>query len=220
MIRVLKEGRSVTFYREAFGLEAGGRYLLQDYVNDEWNSFAQLAWLNARKTSGHWRVATDFSGLPVWIVKAVSGTTTHRAGASPRFQDHEWKAPSTYGAVEGANPLDRPIDPREMDDYYTKAENKLGVTRPNGREGLSGNDNCKVFEAGAKALGYKEEHTGRMAINPAEYDGRPAWQQTGVCFQGCKWGAKWSAAYTDIPQSVATGNLEVRERCRAPRRAR
>ncbi|WP_227268767.1 GMC family oxidoreductase [Roseobacter weihaiensis] len=193
-------------------LEAGGRYLPEDYVNDEWESFGQLAWLDARTTSGDWRVAKDFSGLPAWIVKAVGGTTTHWAGASLRFQDHEWKARTTYGDVQGANLLDWPIDPREMDDYYTKAEDKLGVTRTGGREGLPGCNNYKVFEAGAKALGYKDVHTGRMAINSAERDGEQACQQTGFCFQGCKWGAKWSAAYRDIPAGEATGNLEVRSR--------
>jgi len=198
-------------------LEAGGRYLPEDYINDEWDSFGQLAWTDPRSTSGDWRVAKDFSGLPAWIVKAVGGTTTHWAGASLRFQDHEWKAKSTYGDVQGANLLDWPIDPREMDDYYTKAETKLGVTRTGGRAGLPGNNNYKVFEAGAKALGYKEVHTGRMAINSAEYDGRMACQQTGFCFQGCKWGAKWSSAYTDIPKGEATGHLEVRERCHVMR---
>ncbi len=198
-------------------LEAGGRYLPQDYINDEWESFGQLAWLDARTTSGDWRVANDFSGLPAWIVKAVGGTTTHWAGASLRFQDHEWKAKTNYGNVQGANLLDWPIDPRDMDDYYTKAEDKLGVTRTGGRAGLPGSNNYKVFEAGAKALGYKEVHTGRMAINSAENDGRMACQQTGFCFQGCKWGAKWSSAYTDIPAGEETGNLEVRERAHALR---
>lgn len=193
-------------------LEAGGRYLPEDYVNDEWESFGQLAWLDARTTSGDWRVAKDFSGLPAWIVKAVGGTTTHWAGASLRFQDHEWKAKTTYGDVQGASLLDWPIDPREMDDYYTKAENKLGVTRTGDRAGLPGNNNYKVFEAGAKALGYEQVHTGRMAINSAETEDALACQQTGFCFQGCKWGAKWSAAYRDIPAGEATGNLEVRER--------
>ncbi len=194
-------------------LEAGGRYLPEDYINDEWASFGQLAWLDPRTTSGDWRVSRDFSGLPAWIVKAVGGTTTHWAGASLRFQDHEWKARTTYGDVAGANLLDWPIDPREMDDYYTKAETKLGVTRTGDRAGLPGNNNFKVFEAGAKALGYEQVHTGRMAINASDYDGRQACQQTGFCFQGCKWGAKWSAAYTDIPRGEATGNLEVRDRC-------
>ena len=162
-------------------------------------------------------MAKDFSGLPAWIVKAVGGTTTHWAGASLRFQEHEWKAATTYGAVEGANLPDWPIDAAEMEPWYEKAETKLGVTRTGGREGLPGNNNYKVFEAGAKALGHKEVHTGRMAINSAEYDGRTLCHQTGFCFQGCKWGAKWSSAYTDILRGEATGNLEVRERCHAAR---
>ena len=193
-------------------LEAGGRYLPDDYVNDEWESFGQLAWLDPRSTSGDWRVAKDFSGLPAWIVKAVGGTTTHWAGASLRFQAHEFKAKTTYGNVQGANLLDWPIDLAEMEPWYEKAEDKLGVTRTGDRAGLPGNNNFKVLEAGARKLGYKEVHTGRMAINSAENDGRYACQQTGFCFQGCKWGAKWSAAYTDIPRGEATGNLEVRER--------
>jgi nitrogen regulatory protein PII len=114
-------------------LEAGGRYLPEDYINDEWESFGQLAWLDPRTTSGDWRVAKDFSGLPAWIVKAVGGTTTHWAGASLRFQDHEWKALTNYGRVDGANLLDWPIDGAEMAPWYDKAETKLGVTRTGDR---------------------------------------------------------------------------------------
>jgi len=198
-------------------LEAGGRYLPEDYVNDEWESFGQLAWLDPRTTSGDWRVARDFSGLPAWIVKAVGGTSTHWAGASLRFQDHEWKAATNYGPVQGASLADWPIDGAEMAPWYAKAEKKLGVTQTNGMPALPGCNNYKVFEAGAKSLGYKNVHTGRMAINSEEYDGRMACQQTGFCFQGCKWGAKWSAAYTDIPRGEATGNLEVRERAHVAR---
>ncbi len=191
-------------------LEAGGRYLPEDYVNDEWESFGQLAWTDPRTTSGDWRVAHDFSGLPAWIVKAVGGTSTHWAGASLRFQPHEWKARTTYGALDGANLLDWPIDEAEMAPWYDKAEEKLRVTRTGGRAGLPGSNNYKVFEAGARNLGYKEVHTGRMAINSEWTDDRMPCQQTGFCFQGCKWGAKWSSAYTDIPRGEATGNLEVR----------
>lgn len=198
-------------------LEAGGRYLPDDFINDEWDSFGQLAWVDPRTTSGDWRVAKDFSGLPAWIVKAVGGTTTHWAGASLRFQDYEWKARTTYGEVEGANLLDWPIDAVEMDPYYTKAEDKLGVTRTGDRAGLPGNNNYSVFEKGARELGYKQVHTGRMAINSAEYDKRSSCQQVGFCFQGCKFGAKWSAAYTDIPRGEATGNLEVREHAHVAR---
>ncbi|HEX2430111.1 MAG TPA: GMC family oxidoreductase [Aestuariivirgaceae bacterium] len=191
-------------------LEAGGRHEIPDFQNDEWGSFSQISWLDKRTTSGTWRVAKDFSGLPAWIVKAVGGSTIHWAGASLRFQDHEWKARSTYGEIKDANLLDWPIDGAEMDRWYTIAEDRMGVTRTHGIPGLPGNNNFKVLEAGAKKLGYKEVHTGRMAINSQPRDGRGACQQIGFCFQGCKTGAKWSTLYVEIPKGEKTGNLEVR----------
>ena len=191
-------------------LEAGQRYEMQDFVNDEWESFSQLAWSDMRTTSGSWRVARDFPNLPAWIVKAVGGSTVHWAGASLRFEDHEFKARSTYGAVVGASLLDWPITGAELAPFYTRAEDKMGVTRTNGIPGLPGNNNFKVMEAGAKRLGYKEVHTGRMAINSQPRDGRGSCQQIGFCFQGCKSGAKWSTLQVEIPKGEATGNLEVR----------
>lgn len=191
-------------------LEAGGRHETEDFQNDEWGSFGQISWLDKRTTSGSWRVAKDFAGLPAWIVKAVGGSTTHWAGASLRFQEHEWKAKTTYGDVAGANLLDWPIDMAEMDQWYAKAEDRMGVTRTNGIPGLPGNNNYKVLEAGAKKLGYKEVHTGRMAINSEPRDDRAACLQIGFCFQGCKSGAKWSTLVAEIPKGESTGNLEVR----------
>src|SRR5947208_13092101 len=97
-----------------------------------------------------------------------------------------------------------------MEPWYAKAEDKMGVTRTNRIPGLPGNNNVKRMESGAKKLGYKEVHTGRMAINSEPRDGRGPCQQIGFCFQGCKSGAKWSTLYTEIPKGEATGNLEVR----------
>ena len=196
---------------DVVALEAGGRHLPQDYINNEWPSFSQLAWTDKRTTSGSWQVATDFPNLPAWIVKAVGGSTVHWAGASLRLQDHEFRALSTYGAIEGASLLDWPVTLSELEPYYDKAEKKLGVTRTNGIPGLPGNNNFKVMKAGADKMGYKTCHTGKMAINSEPRDGRASCQQLGFCFQGCKMGAKWSTAYSDIPKGEATGHLEVRE---------
>ena len=191
-------------------LEAGGRHENSDFINDEWESFSQLAWKDTRTTSGSWRVAKDFPNLPAWIVKAVGGSTTHWAGASLRFQDHEWKARSTYGDVKGAALLDWPIDGAEMAPWYAKAEDKMGTTGTNGIPRLPGNNNFKVLHAGATKLGYKEVHTGNMSINSQPRDERTSCHQLGFCFQGCKMGAKWSTLYTEIPKGEKTGHLEVR----------
>ena len=146
-------------------LEAGGRHETEDFDNDEWPMFSKISWLDKRTTSGSWRVAKDFAGLPAWIVKAVGGSTVHWAGASLRLQAHEFKAKSTYGGLAGANLLDWPVTLKELEPYYAKAEDKMGTTRTNGIPGLPGNNNFKVMYAGAKRLGYKGVHTGRMSIN-------------------------------------------------------
>lgn len=191
-------------------LEAGRRHEAEDFINDEWESFAQLAWTDQRMTSGSWRVAKDFAQLPAWIVKAVGGSTTHWAGASLRFQEHEFKARTTYGNVAGANLIDWPLTLADLAPYYDRAEDRMGVTRTHGIPGLPGSNNFKVFEAGAKKIGYKDVHTGRMAINSQPRQGRGACQQIGFCFQGCKSGAKWSTLNAELPRGEATGKLEVR----------
>jgi choline dehydrogenase-like flavoprotein len=191
-------------------LEAGGRHEIQDFENDEWPMFGKISWLDKRTTSGTWRVAKDFAGLPAWIVKAVGGSTVHWAGASLRLQEHEFRIKSAYGDIAGANLLDWPLTLAELEPYYARAEDKLGVTRTNGIPGLPGSNNFKVFEAGAKKVGYKDVHTGRMAINSEPRDDRGACLQIGFCFQGCQSGAKWSTLYVEIPKGEATGNLEVR----------
>ena len=191
-------------------LEAGAMQSNATFINDEWKSFAQLAWLDKRTTSGTWRVAKDFSGLPSWICKTVGGTTTHWAGASLRFQAHEFKTRTYYGELAGANLLDWPITLKELEPYYALAENKMGVTRTNGIPGLPGNNNFKVMYAGATKLGYKDVHTGNMAINSEPRDGRTRCMQLGFCFQGCKSGAKWSTLYTELPKAEETGNMDLR----------
>jgi choline dehydrogenase-like flavoprotein len=191
-------------------LEAGALQSSASFINDEWKSFVQLAWLDPRTTSGSWRVAKDFSGLPAWICKTVGGTTTHWAGASLRLQAHEFKTLTHYGAIQGANLMDWPVSLEELAPYYARAEDKMGVTRTNGIPGLPGNNNFKVMHAGATKLGYKEVHTGNMAINSQPRDDRGRCMQLGFCFQGCKSGAKWSTLYTELPKADKTGNMDLR----------
>jgi choline dehydrogenase-like flavoprotein len=190
-------------------LEAGALHTRADFLADEWASFSQLAWLDNRTTSGSFRLAKDFANLPAWIVKSVGGTTVHWAGASLRIQPHEFRALSEYGEVKDANLLDWPLTYDDLAPYYANAENRMGVTRTNDIPGLAGNNNFHVMYAGAKNLGYSC-NTGHMAINSQARHGRAACQQRGFCFQGCRMGAKWSTLYTELPEAIATGHMELR----------
>ncbi|MDR1967423.1 MAG: GMC family oxidoreductase [Burkholderiaceae bacterium] len=191
-------------------LEAGKLHQRAEFLADEWPSFQQLAWLDSRRSSGSYQLATDFPNLPAWICKTVGGTSVHWAGASLRIQPHEFKARTTYGNIPGASLLDWPLTRQELDPYYARAEKKLGVTRTNGTPGLPGNNNFKIFHAGAAKIGYKRVNTGHMAINSVAQDGRPHCLQRGFCFQGCRVGAKWSTLYTELPHAIATGHAELR----------
>jgi choline dehydrogenase-like flavoprotein len=198
-------------------LEAGDLHRRSDFLTDEWGSFHQIAWLDKRTASGTWRVAKDFPNLPAWICRTVGGTSVHWAGASLRIQPHEFKARTTYGAIKNASLLDWPLTREELDPYYDRAEKKLGVTRTNGWPGLPGNNNFKVFHEGATRIGYQHVHTGRMAINSIERDDRTHCYQRGFCFQGCRYGAKWSTLYTELPRALATGHAELRTNAHAAR---
>jgi choline dehydrogenase-like flavoprotein len=186
-------------------LEAGPRLSITDIVNDNDTMFGRLSWLDKRIGTGALN-----PGLPLWVCKTVGGTTVHWAGAALRFQEHEFKTRTIYGEVQGANLLDWPLSIRDLAPFYDKAEDKLGVTGTHGIPRLPGNNNYKVLAAGAKRVGYKEFHSGNMAINSLPRDDRPACHQIGYCMEGCAIGAKWSTLYTEIPKAEATGHFELR----------
>lgn len=186
-------------------LEAGRRLSLADVVNDESIMFKRMSWLDPRKGEGQMHPQ-----FPSWTCKTVGGTTMHWEGQCPRFQEHELKAKSTYGDVSDSSFIDWPVGIQELEPYYHKAEDKMGVTGKNGRPFLPGNNNFKVMEAGAKAVGYNDIDTQHMAINSVVRDGRPSCQQIGFCNSGCAISAKWSTLYTEVPKAEATGNFELR----------
>lgn len=198
-------------------LESGPHLTGADYVNDEWQAFAQMSWPGPRTTSGSFKLHADFPELPAWIVRAVGGTTTHWAGACPRFKEHEFHARTTYGDLEGANLLDWPVTLPEMEPYYDRAEIKMGVSHRHGRPPLPANNNYKVLANGAEKLGYQEYATGPYATNVEPYDGRPGTVQDGFNFQGDKQGSKWSTLVAELPKAGKTGNLDLRPDAHAAR---
>ena len=191
-------------------LEAGKRLAMKDIINDENLMFGKITWLDERIGEGE--ALADF---PVWTCKTVGGTTMHWTAATPRLQEHEMKARTTYGAVTGASLVDWPITLDELNPYYARAETLMGVTGTNGIDYLPENNNFKVLKAGAMKLGYKDMDTNKAAINPVARDGRGGCLQLGFCTSGCATGAKWSTLYTEITRAEKTGNFELRSECMA-----
>jgi choline dehydrogenase-like flavoprotein len=169
-----------------------------------------MAWLDPRTTSGSFRITKDFPNLPAWTVKAVGGSSTHWAGATPRFKDYEFQARTTYGDLDGASLLDWPITLQDLEPYYDEAEQRMGVTHRWGRPPLPANNNYKVFANGAERVGYTRYATGPYGTNAEPFDGRPGSVQDGFNFQGDKHGSKWSTLVSELPKAGKTGNLDLR----------
>jgi choline dehydrogenase-like flavoprotein len=198
-------------------LEAGSHHQPEDFINDEWPSLNQLAWLDPRTTSGSWQIARDFPSLPAWTCKAVGGTTVHWAGCCPRFKEWEFRIRSEHGPIAGSSLMDWPIGLSDLEPYYDRAEDRMGVTRTNGIPPPPANNNFKVMANGAKRVGYKDVSTGRMAFNTVPRDGRPATIQDGFNYQGDKQRAHWSTLTAEIPKAEETGRLDLRSECTALR---
>jgi choline dehydrogenase-like flavoprotein len=198
-------------------LEAGPRLTIEDYRNDEFFAFQQLTWLDKRSASGNWSVVGSSPGFPAYTSKAVGGTTNIWGALSFRIQPHELKARETYGRIDGADIIDWPVSEEELAPYWLKAEDRMGVTGTHGIPLLPVSNNYKVFDYGARKAGYTRVANDRHAINSRKRDGRSRCFQLGFCGQGCKFGAKWSTLYTDIPAAEATGRLDLRAGCTALR---
>jgi len=193
-------------------LEAGKRLTPGEVVNDEAVMFDRLTWLDKRIGTGD--TVREF---PVWTCKTVGGTTMHWTASCPRMQEHEFRALSTYGEIADTHLVDWPISLQELEPYYDRAEDKMGVTGTHGIERLPGNNNFKVLESGARALGYSAIDTNNVAINSVPRDGRASCLQLGFCTSGCVVHAKWSTLYTEITRAEATDHFELRPGCMALR---
>ena len=186
-------------------LEAGPRLTLADVENDPGLMAGRLGWNDPR------------IGPAVWLCKTIGGTTMRWSGITPRFKPFEFRPRSTYGLLDDTTLIDWPFEFDEIEPYYVRAEDKMGVTGTHGMPPSFETSNFKVLRAGARAIGYSEITSERTAINSIARDGRPACLQIGFCHEGCRIGAKWSTLYTEIPKAESTDHFELRSEAMALR---
>src|SRR5262252_7354292 len=94
--------------------EAGDRQSAATFSQNPGVAFRQLTWLEPRTTSGSWGEAQGSPTMPVWMCRTVGGTTVHWTAATPRLQNYEIKARTTYGDITGSSLADWPIDYAEL----------------------------------------------------------------------------------------------------------
>jgi choline dehydrogenase-like flavoprotein len=184
-------------------LEAGS--YVDRVVTDASAMFGKLTWFDRRIGSGD--LPPDF---PVWSGKNVGGTTLHWTASTPRIPEGDFEPTAYLSGLDDCSIIDWPVPYEEMRHFYGIAEKQMGVSQTNGWPALPETNHYRVLAEGARRIGLKQAHIGRMAINSVARDGRPACQQLGFCVSGCAVNAKWTAANTPIAKALQTNRYELR----------
>lgn len=162
------------------------------------------------------------------LAQTLGGSMVHWGAWSWRFRPDEMQALSRHGAVDGANLADWPVDYAELEPFYARAEQALGVA---GRAGANPFEakrreeypnpphvyrpSSRLIESGARELGLHPFPL-PMAINSRAWDNRPKCMNGGQCaMYGCPINAKASPLVVHIPAALATGRLKLMTGTRA-----
>ena len=142
-----------------------------------------------------------------WNGSMVGGSSNLMSGYFHRMKPNDFRLKSKFGEIKGANVVDWPISYEDLEPYYTKVEEVVGVSgdakkhkflEPRSSENfpykmLETNGVTKWFDTTCIKLGYESIPTPR-AVLPQNALGRNACSYSNFCGSyGCATGAKGSA---------------------------
>lgn len=175
---------------------------------------------------GNWRAQnTHNSRWNFWNGNCVGGSSNFMSGYFHRLKPVDFRLLSEFGPIDGANLADWPISYAELEPYYTKVEQEVGVSgrvvkHPHSeprstpdfpQPPLQEHASAAMIDEAGKKLGFHPFPTPR-AILSRQRDGRQSCAYNGgYCGStGCSTGAKGSARAALLDQAVATGRCEIR----------
>jgi len=181
---------------------ADERHLLEEPDGDEWSS----------------DTTSQF-----WGGNIVGGASNFMSGYFHRLKPEDFHLVSTFGKIKGANTVDWPISYDDLEPYYAKVENIVGVSGKVVKhpflEPRSTDDYPFPPTAEHPIASWFDNTCNQMGLNPLPmargilsqpFNGRKSCEYSGYCGSyGCASGAKASSRAALLDQAVATGNCEI-----------
>jgi len=175
--------------------------------------------------------ASRDSGWDFWNGNLVGGSSNLMSGFFYRLKPTDFRLLSEYGPIKGANLVDWPIDYQQLEPYYAKAEQLIGISGqvqshpqqeprstpdfpypPTLEHPISG-----WFDQACNELGYHSLRTPRAILSRPGLN-RSSCQYSGYCGSyGCASGAKGSSRAALLKQAEATGNCRIQPHSKAYR---
>jgi choline dehydrogenase-like flavoprotein len=155
--------------------------------------------------------------------RQVGGGSVHFTANYWRLHESDFRQRSKWGSVAGATLADWPLTYADLEPWYTKAEEELGISglaganpfeawrsKPYPLPPLPVKSSGVIFERATRKLGL-HPFPAPMAILSQPYRGRGACLHCGFCeYFGCEVRAKSSTLATVIPMAEKTGRCEIR----------
>ncbi len=120
-------------------LEKGPWFKTKDFTKDEIVAVRRSVYtpnlkdepqvLEQQNGEGEWVAKSNLeTGNDFWNGNCVGGSSNFMSGYFSRLKPNDFKLLSSYGKIEGANVVDWPISYQDMEPYYTKVEEIVGVS--------------------------------------------------------------------------------------------
>ena len=206
-------------------LEQGPYLKEKDFNHDEikhmWQSALSNDWKKQPNTFRRTNKVKAKVQPAIIYGRMVGGGTAHFTANYWRFHEIDFVERSKLGPISGTGFDDWPITYAELEPYYTKAEQELGISgepgpfdawrsKPYPLPPLPIKSSGALMEKGARKLGWHAQPA-PMAVISQPYRGRSACSHCGFCeFYGCEVKAKSSTLATVIPEAEKTGHCEIR----------
>jgi len=215
-------------------LEKGGFYQKEDFFKDEVGVCRRSTFTPRLDLEQHvieefedneWTgTPTSQSGWDFWNGNIVGGSSNFMSGYFHRMKPHDFRLKSEYGEIKGANIVDWPISYSELEPYYTKVEQVVGISgkvvQHPFQEPRSSSDfpytpthEHIISTWFDKACQDKKLHsipTPRAVLPYAQGD-RQGCEYAGYCGSyGCSSGAKGSSREALLNKALKTGSLTIK----------
>ncbi len=178
-----------------------------------------------RKKDSDWVAKPTYeSGRNFWKGNCVGGSSNFMSGFFHRLKPKDFRLLSEFGPIEGANIVDWPISYADLEPYYAKVEQEVGVSgrvvdHPN-QEPRSTLDFPFPPTMEHPASHWIDETCNEMGLSPIPVPrailskaamNRQACEYSGYCGSyGCSSGAKGSSRAALLNRAHASGRCEIR----------
>lgn len=218
-------------------LEKGGMFNEQDFKKDEMLGRRRV-FRSQIEEERHVLAEPDGEGgfdesttAQFWGGNVVGGASNFMSAYFHRLKPQDFKLLSTFGPIEGANIVDWPISYEDLEPYYTKVENVIGVSgkivkhphlEPRSTQDypyppLPEHPIANWFDKAANKLGFHPLPMARGILSRKK-DNRNPCELSGYCGSyGCHSGAKASSRASLLDDAVKNGNCQIITRAKAYR---